>query len=363
VPTGLDSLFLQACLPSGRAGRDAFMQWEALGGGSPEELRARAGHWRRLLPALYAAGKHNGTPFDPSFASVLRAAYVHEGLRTDAMRHAGGEILRTLADRGANVMVVGGVALAELVYDDPPLRHCHDLDLLVSPAALDTVVEALGLPLTGLRAGTAHLSHPAGMPIAVHTRPYPDEYYGPQDAYLDRPAQPVLAGVPIRVPNPVDMMVHVCTRPAWSSDRDVVWPLDAWFLFRRYPDTEWTELTKRAVEAHVALTLMVRLRWLRDELMAPVPEAVLNALAHAANLETLAGEVLLHQARRDLGSRALLRNAARRSRLQLLARLLFPSQSYLRLRQGDGYSARRSWLLARRTARHVRTRRASSGAQ
>jgi hypothetical protein len=340
------------------------MQWETLDGGSREELRERAGRCRRLLPALYAAGKHNGAAFEPSFASVLRAAYVHEGLRADAMRDACGEILRTLADRGATVTVVGGVALAELVYDEPPLRHCHDLDLLVSPAALETVVEALGLPLTRLRAGTAHLRHPSGMPLAVHTRPYRDAYYGPQDAYLGRPVKRTLAGVPTRVPNPVDMMVHVCTRPAWSPNRDVVWPLDAWFLFRRYPDTEWADLTKRAVEAHVALTLMVRLRWLRDELMAPVPEAVLNALAQAANAETLAGEVLLHQARRDLGSRALLRNvSARRSRLRILARLLCPSQDYLRLRQRDRYSAGRSWLLVRRTARYLRARRTTSGAQ
>jgi hypothetical protein len=232
-------------------GGDAFAGWAAadpLG-----SLRDRAVKRAAILPLLLRAAPP-GT--DAALLSVLRAARAHEELRVGTIRAACADVL---AQEDEPALVVGGVALAATAYDEWPLRHCHDLDLLV-------------------RSGAGESVHPSGLPVVRHARLHPRGR--PVGGVRDRAVGVTVAGVEARVLAPTDALVHVLGRAARGLG-SLRWAVDAAVLARRHPDLDPRVAAEHAAATRAARPVAALARFVRDELGAPLAPELIDALGGA----------------------------------------------------------------------------------
>jgi hypothetical protein len=87
-----------------------------------------------LAPLVYAGLRTLGFPGvpDPVHSEWTRI-FRFNAIRNELLARELARILRLLGDAGIPVMPLKGVALAESLYDDPALRVCSDIDVLLSP--------------------------------------------------------------------------------------------------------------------------------------------------------------------------------------------------------------------------------------
>jgi hypothetical protein len=85
-----------------------------------------------ILPLIYGSLQALGFPGVPnSVGGELANIFWNNANRTDFLGMELARILRLLGDAGVPVMPLKGIALAESLYDDPALRVCSDIDVLV----------------------------------------------------------------------------------------------------------------------------------------------------------------------------------------------------------------------------------------
>ena len=248
LPAADRTLLLRACVPGGGAPLPSLAALRA-----PDVRRAA------LLPSLLHAARVAGTDPEPEVASVLRAARTHEELRTAAIGRA---IRETLEGLREPALVVGGVAAAATAYEEWPLRHCHDLDLLVHG-----------------RPGAA--VHASGFPVVRHVRLYPGRGDDPSWVW-ERSVEAEVAGVPARTLSPADALAHVLGRAAWGTTT-LRWALDAWWTVHRSPGLDWDAVADHAVVARLAAPVALLAGWLAAELDAPIPAGALELLDECAS--------------------------------------------------------------------------------
>jgi Uncharacterised nucleotidyltransferase len=254
-PAAAAVVVVRACLATADDPRpDA---WRAVRD-APELLRLDPIRRAGLLPQLLQAATLAAASLPPQLRSRFRAAHVHEELRTKAAVAACQDAL--VAEE---VIVLRGVALAHTVYDAPPLRHCHDLDLL--GAGADGTTE-----------------HPSGFPISRHRSLFAHRSVG-IEAVLADAVNTEIAGVPARVLHPADALVHGCVHALTLGIPDSpLWALDCALVVRRTEALDWTRVISRASEWSSAHTVARALGWLRRDLGVPVPASVVRRLrAHS----------------------------------------------------------------------------------
>jgi hypothetical protein len=287
LPDAPQTQLLRAMLLVGEPGRAAFHGWQGSVADARLALNSSAG-LKQVLALLYAALRANDVDLNPALATYLRAAYVRERLRGGAYQRAGAAVLALLATAAVPVLVVGGAALAQSVYDDPLLRHASTFDLLLAAEDLDratTVLEAAGCvretthPPGG--ACRVRLRHTSALPTVLHTTlidlPYQADCL--HDVWAAS-ALVLVAGVPVRTLSPEDNLLFLCAlgsslhvrTPPW-------WVCDAFRLVTHHPDLDWTLLLARARSTQLSLPLLVSLTYLQRDLAAPIPVAVLATLA------------------------------------------------------------------------------------
>jgi hypothetical protein len=138
--TGQQELQLRAALLPGEAGMDAAREWLAQG----DIGRVNEGS-RRLLPLLY----HNlkaSQAVDPLLASKLpqlRRIHLEYWSENQKLFHRTARILRWIEEQGVPAIVLKGVAVAALHYQDIALRPMADFDVLVPSEMAPQLVRRL----------------------------------------------------------------------------------------------------------------------------------------------------------------------------------------------------------------------------
>ena len=138
--------------------------------------------------------------------------------------------------------VVKGPVLSGFVYDRPDLRSYRDVDVLVRPEELGvavTALEAEGCELLDRNwtllqremLGELHLLTPNGMVVDLHWSLHNRErlrrtFPAPTGELLDRGAEVLLAGSPVRTLDPLDTLVHLTLHAAMSGGDLLVWLKD-----------------------------------------------------------------------------------------------------------------------------------------
>ena len=354
LPAPEQTWLLRACLHSAESGRQA---WETYLGkvGDPKKAM-KSDRWRgkELAPLLLIALQRNGVVADEAVLTYLRIAYLREELRTRTFRHILRDVLLTLAAGGVPHIVLKGAALADTVYEDPALRHCHDINILLQEA--DACRAASLLPSLGFtppgegpdpRPHPLTFIHESGLPLHLHRRLFTSEHYNvPSEELWARSQNGTITGVPTRILSPADNLLHVCIQASSnSSNESPRWVPDAWYLMVRYRNLDWSVLLDCALHNHLTLPLSVSLNYLTKDLSAPIPKIILDRLCDAASqTDAMRSEATLATAL--AGTRLSLRSLVRmtggwRPRLIVVKWILFPSRDYLR----SAYHVGHSWLL------------------
>jgi len=290
LPTDDQTLLLRACLWEGEAGRRAWRTWVARAGNARDALVDDREAMQGLVPLLFCSVQRNGAEIRKNLLPHLRAVFLHEERRTEIYRSVCHSILNLLARTGVSLIVLKGVALADQVYNDWTLRHCHDMDILVPPDEQIRTVNALkssGAILcgpAGARRRTTVLEDESGLRINVHTDLFRIPYYRPPMKKMwERSLVREILGVTIRVLALPDMLVHVCGHASCSpSQTSLRWVCDAWHITLRLESPAWELLLDTALRSRLELPLHAVLTYLFDELRAPIPSSVLEGLFTAA---------------------------------------------------------------------------------
>ena len=135
-PTPDQELLLRAALLEGDEAMQAWLDWRS---GVEFDLLGRPS--RRLLPLLYRNLRSLGVQ-DP-LMSKLKRAYQSTWYRNQIRFRDMGKVLSSFHEVGIQTMVLKGVALALLHYEDPGLRPMGDGDVLVLTEQAPEAVELL----------------------------------------------------------------------------------------------------------------------------------------------------------------------------------------------------------------------------
>ena len=293
LPDAQDTLLLRACLGDGAIAARAWQAWLAPIPDLPTVLVERP-RTRRFLPLLsHALCSQSITVTEPAL-SILRAATLWEERRAVQLRPILTQVLATLRETGADVLLLKGVALAETVYPQFRLRHCHDLDLLVEPEALPAAREALlatgfqRMAVAGqVRDGpTLALQHEGGLPVNLHTTLWSSQAPDRLLADLQRRATTIaIDSQSARILAPMDMLLHICGHAGiGAGPGNWTWIVDAAMILRRHAASveDWARLVSNAAESDLAVALAVRFSSLAERFELPIPATVLNRLVETA---------------------------------------------------------------------------------
>jgi hypothetical protein len=284
----LSDLLSAAILPEGRW-LTAWSRWRA----SADLDRLTPGAFR-LLPLLFKRLRSAG--MEDAWMGRLQGIYRHTWARNQILLREATDAVRVLSQAGIPVMLIKGAAMILGQYHDAGLCPTVDVDILVpEQLALEAVacLIAAGFSGTGryegnvperyLRVGCSHAFRtPQGNEIDLHwhylfLRAFP----GANDSYWKHAVPSRLADLPVLLPSPTDALLLACLHGlSWSATSSLRWAVDADFLIRHNP-IEWDRLAEYAEWRGVALPLRLALRYLRDVLEIPIPEATLQKI-HAA---------------------------------------------------------------------------------
>lgn len=354
LPAPEQTWLLRACLHSAESGRQAWETYRGRAGDLKKAMKRDRWGGKELAPSLLIALQRNGVVVDEAVLTYLRIAHLREELRTKTYRRILRDVLLTLAAEGVPHIVLKGAALADTVYEDPVLRHCHGINILLHEGdvlrAASVIPPGGFMPLAhklnpGQRPFT--LIHESGLPLHLHQRLFfAKQYNVPFEDLLARSQTGTISGVPTRILSPADNLLHVCIQACFYSGYEAPrWVSDAWQIVARYPNLDWSVLSDCALRNHLALPLSVTLHYLAEELHAPVPAMMLDRLWDAASrTDAMRGEATLATAL--AGTRLSLKSLVRMAggwhpRLIVMKWILFPSRDYLR----SAYHVGHSWLL------------------
>ncbi|MBM4264255.1 MAG: nucleotidyltransferase family protein [Deltaproteobacteria bacterium] len=284
LPSGEETLLLRAGLLGDPA---AWRQWQST------TQTGFIGHnpaIQKLRLLLSQAHQQHHFPMDKESQPFLRLSYFKEGLRREIYQRLFRSVLERLQQAAIPVIVLKGVALAETVYP-PAMRHCHDIDLLLSP--LDIALAAESVTELGFHRVAApqpgpsvRLDHQSRLPLELHTAlfqaPHAHQIAGEM---LDRAQCHPVFGINATILSPEDSLLHVCAHAFSSSNRySLRWVSDVWRIGEKHPDLDWQLILACTARAQLSVPLAVTLGYVSETLKAPLPASVIEALLDGASL-------------------------------------------------------------------------------
>ena len=307
-------------------------------------------------PAMSLACQHGGWADIPS---ATRERWRHEHIEA-AARHLvmSAELGRLLKafDRASIVTIpLKGPVLAELLYPDPAVRPCSDLDLLIrlpDVARTDALLRELGYR----RVADAHsyafdVAHdratlyegPSGVRVDLHWSLLSEPRY----AWDERAATVWERVIPTSVGGqdawslcPEDLLVYLAAHLAVNHGvAGLLWQYDLFLLVERWGAAlDWTSVTGRARRWRVRSALYFALRTVEDLFDAGVPERFLAELeprgVRAAALKWILGHREDTQRRAGEHLIGLLLVDRAWDVIRALRAVVFPSTEWLAARYG-----------------------------
>jgi Uncharacterised nucleotidyltransferase len=354
LPTPEQTLLLRTCLWSRDLARQAWEEWRIRYDGAETGFAGNNPSIRKLRPLLFNAFQQHDLQADSKTGTYLRSAYLKEELRNKIFRRICRAVLQLLQREDFAAIVLKGTALAETVYGNPVLRHCHDIDILLPDDELSraaNLLSSLGFQRANSnipeRNSYVRMQHESELPVELHSGLFDVPYYNVISSEIQARSQSRrIADVPVRILTPSDSLLHVCGHASHSASRQSLrWVTDAWFICNRHPDLDWDLLLECARRSRLALPLSVMLRYLAEDLNAPIARTFLNRLSAAASKSDAIERQLALRGTRAAGQgslRELFRRTTNwRERVFLIQWLFFPSPRYLSWVD----EIRDSWLL------------------
>ena len=252
----------------------------------------------RLGSLLYEV-VHGRNLVPPEVEEDLYGARIDTALRDQFLREELVTILRRLATKGVEVLLLKGAALAQTVYGGAGVRPMGDLDFLLhredAPRALDLLGQA------GYRRTSAEV-HPGAdlayenevqlvrgglvpFVVEVHWSLFDVPYYQqslPMAWFWDSALAIQIDNTPARVLGPAAQVLHLCGHLVLHHGGErarLLWLHDVAEVLVHYrQQMDWQDLLDRAQQYRLVLPLQQVLPQLADEWGAPIPAEALSKL-------------------------------------------------------------------------------------
>ncbi len=232
-----------------------------------------------VTPLLYQKVKRFGPSFrvPPDVLERLRGIYLINTARNMRLYHELSNVLKMFNDEGIPVIVLKGVHIAEIVYENIGLRSMTDMDLLFRKKDLAIAQRKL------MEAG--YYPHNNRLPLDIHwsiehniVPPLPIDEEG-----LWQRAQPAsIAGVEVLVLSREDLLLHLCLHLSFHhlfGFAGVRTLYDIRETIRHYKTTmDWDELKGRAREWRAGNAIYLALLLAKELVSAEVPDSILATL-------------------------------------------------------------------------------------
>jgi hypothetical protein len=283
LPSSRQTLLLRASLWKGEGALGAWAEWRR----QQPDLETIEPGSHRLLPLAY---RNLGAELaDDPDAGRLKGIYRRSWAANQFGLRAGRRAIDALQAAGLEVLALKGAALIDSAYRDPGARPMGDVDLAVRPERVGEAVHALrqaGMTpsepeperLLQIRHSLA-FHDPGGQEVDLHRgmlwRP------GLDDEFWRGSIEADVAGGRVRILNPADQLLHVCTHgAAWNPVHPVRWVADAFKVIEvAAASLDWERLVAMARRGHLSLPLAGALACLAEDLKAPVPGEARSALS------------------------------------------------------------------------------------
>lgn len=343
LPTKQQTLFLDACLSSKEQGRQAWTMWRESVDDPIRFLGQRKQGCKSLLPLLFAALNRNEIQVEKSLLTYLRTAYIMEETRNVTFRKISRSVFASFKKEGIQAIALKGTALADLVYENPVLRHCHAIDIFIGeadPFSAIRLLSSLKFELQGKMPdpnwSKFELYHVSDLPVVLHRQLFRIPLYNTEFGDLwARSEEKSISDTGMRVLSVSDNLLHLWGDAACSAEQGSLgWVCDSWLIINNCGNLDWDYLLHCATRRHLTLPLSVILSYLAEQLHAPIPARVLQQVhTSALGSAAIACDAALFGAR--VSARGGFKNLFRmtrnwRSRVSLLRWMILPSLSYLR---------------------------------
>lgn len=263
---------------------------------------------QKVAPLLYHRLCRQGLAahLPPAVHARLLESYQASAARNLLLYHQLGQFLAAFQQRAIPVILLKGAYLAGAVYAELALRHMVDVDLLVPKGDLAAAIElvtALGYapqqPLSPVESYLAHHQHlprfykAGGLNVEIHwTITRPDQPYAIAVSDLWARAQPALvASTAVAALAPEDLLLHICLHATYQHllEQGIRFLCDIDAICRHVgPQLNWELVVARAQQWGWAPGVYLALQLAHELLAAPVPPAVLVALAPVGAIDQVA---------------------------------------------------------------------------
>lgn len=282
LPSSQQLLLLRASLWEGERALEAWAKWRRE---EPDLDTIEPGSYR-LLPLAY---RNLGPELaaDPD-AGRLKGVYRRSWATNQFVLRVGRRAIDALQAAGLEVLALKGAALISSAYGDPGARPMGDVDLAVRPEGVKDAVRALRT--AGLTASDEEpervltvrhslaFNDPSGQEVDLHRgtlwRPGLDE------EFWNGSIEAEVAGTRVRILNPADQLLHVCTHgAAWNPVHPVRWVADAFKVLEAAGDRfDWDRLVAMAERGRLTLPIHDAVAYLASKVEVPVPAEALHRL-------------------------------------------------------------------------------------
>jgi Uncharacterised nucleotidyltransferase len=291
-PLPTQELLLLATFAAGARARDAFTTWkQATGFKEYSDIDFCSS---RLLPATYHNFRRQGIadPWLPRMGALHRYHWTRNVLTQNRFV----ETAQALQHAGCESVVLGGFALAAGGYfDDPGERPLLEGELLISlsdaPGARRALAElgwrdaaAVPAPVAGWRSEWWRSADDQS--LRIHYRWLPKTFPVVTRDRISRYSQSAeLGGVPLRIPDPADLLVYACVanrRPARDLSHRFLWAASVMRILERGgARIDWDRLRHESRHLCTLFPLRESLGYLTENFHAAVPASWLAAARKA----------------------------------------------------------------------------------
>jgi hypothetical protein len=282
-PSEKHELLLKASLLKGEDMMGAFRKWKAMVDFEKDIEYASF----RTLPLLYF-NLHNQEAHD-DLMPRLKGIYRKSWSKNHLLFFKAGEVISYLQNSGVPVIIMKGIALSILVYQNHSIRPMADIDILVPfPQALKTIglLKNAGWIMQNPHYLEFNLKYGRSVTFVDHEKTELDVHWHPifeahgdisEADFWDKAIPLQVAGIQTLSFCTTDIFFHTIVHGLrYNPEPPIRWIADGLALLKctEYP-LDWERLLHHTHKFKVALYMKDALNYLVREFDAPVPESFL----------------------------------------------------------------------------------------